>query len=577
MKFDLETKKNIDQWLQEDYDTATKTEIKKLLEISPETLADAFYTHLQFGTGGLRGIMGVGTNRMNGYTVRQATQGLANYLLKLYASPSIFIGFDSRLRSEEFAKEAAKVLASNGIRVYLGQDIRPSPWVSFGCRYKKCQAAIMITASHNPPEYNGYKVYWEDGAQILPPHDKNILAEINLISDLKQVKNSALLDDPLIVKVGQEIDEVYLNAIAHLQIDPDLNRKKGNILKIVYSSLHGTGITLVPKALRQAGFPQIFFVESQIMPDGLFPTLNTPNPEERSALKLGVERLKEVQADLLIATDPDADRVGVAVHHQNEVHFLNGNQIACLCLEYILAKKELPSNATFIKTIGTTELFRAICQAYHRQCVDVLTGFKYIAEKIREWERDPKGPQFIFGGEESYGYLIGTETRDKDAVTASVLIAEVALSAKSQSKTLIDLLHDLYKKYGFYKEILVTLTFKDSKEGKEQMEKGMEKLRRESPKTLAGIEILCIEDYLSSQKKNLSTGCQEPLELPKSNVLRFHLRDGSTLMIRPSGTEPKIKIYCGVTKKTYESLASADEVCEKQAQALSKALEQILL
>ncbi|MFQ5728850.1 MAG: phospho-sugar mutase, partial [Waddliaceae bacterium] len=404
---DEATQKNVNLWLEGDVDENSKDEIRKLLQENPKEVTDAFYTKLSFGTGGLRGIMGVGTNRMNRYTVRMATQGLANYLLKQPETGphhAVFIGYDSRHRSRFFAEESAKVLAGNGIQVYLCTELRPTPLVSFGCRYKQCSAAIMITASHNPPKYNGYKVYWNDGGQVISPHDQAIIKETNGISDLSKVKAVDDLSHELITLVGKEVDEAYLETIRGYQHYPEENKQHGKDLKVIFTSLHGTGITLVPETLKEWGFTNLAYVESQIVPDGDFPTVKSPNPEERKALQLGIETLEKMDADLLIATDPDADRVGVAIKHEGEVHLLNGNQVACICLyhicEALTAQGRMPKKAGFVKTIATTELFKAIAEGYSGACFDVLTGFKYIAALIREWEQDPDGYRYIFGGEE---------------------------------------------------------------------------------------------------------------------------------------------------------------------------------
>lgn len=569
---DPETQKHVDQWLHGHYDEKTKSEIRRLLKENPKEIIDAFYTTLSFGTGGLRGIMGVGSNRMNVYTVRAATQGLANYInkqLKSLEGHSVLIGYDSRNNSRTFAEEAAKVLAGNGIKVLLFKELRPVPLVSFGVRLKKCSAGIMITASHNPPQYNGYKVYWNDGAQVLPPHDKNIIEEVNKITDVDMVKEVDQLDNPLIVEVDKEIDEAYLDAISRLQLYREENQSQGESLNVVYTSLHGTGITIVPQALAKWGFPTLHLVDKQVIPDGNFPTAASPNPEERKALDLGIEKMKKVNGDLLIATDPDADRVGVAVNHRGSVELINGNQMAVLLLNHVCealsSKNKMPGNAAFIKTIVTTELFQAICDYYQKPCFNVLTGFKYIAEKIRQWEHDPHGYQFIFGGEESYGYLLGTQTRDKDAVVISALICEMALHAKLQGKTIVDLLHEIYKKHGLYYETLKSIQFEESKEGKDQMAKGMKHLQSSIPKALAGVPVVALEDCQRSVKTNLKTRKTEPIGLPKSDVLMFWLEDGSKLIIRPSGTEPKIKIYCGIVKKGYTSFKDAWAECEAKA------------
>lgn len=557
IELDTETQKNVDEWINGNYDHATKEEVKRLLRENPREVVDAFYTNLSFGTGGLRGIMGVGTNRMNVYTVRAATQGLANYINsqpKEGKEHAVFIGYDSRKNSFLFAEESAKVLAGNGIRVYLFEDIRPTPFVSFGCRYKKCISAIMITASHNPAAYNGYKVYWNDGGQILPPHDVKIIEQVNLIKDPSQVKMIENLHYPLIEWVGTGIDEAYFQAIAPLQNYPKENQQYGNTLKIVYTSLHGTGITVIPQALSNWGFTNLILVEEQVIPDGNFPTAPYPNPEEKAALQLGIKKLEEVKGDILIANDPDADRVGIVVQYDNQSVILTGNQVAALCLEHVCKaltdNKKMPAKAAFIKTIVTTELFKVIAEHYKKPCFNVLTGFKYIAQKIREWEKDPKnGFQFVFGGEESYGYLLGTQVRDKDAIIMSALICEMALDAKRNGKTLVDKLDELYAKYGVYFESLLSIKFDESKEGRLKMTEGFRKLQHTPPNQLAGLPVAALEDYQRCIRTNLKTGESESLTLPKSDVLLFWLEDGSKAIIRPSGTEPKIKIYCGVRGK----------------------------
>ncbi len=583
--FDPVTQKNVDLWLEGQYDEETKATIKQLLLEDPKQIIDAFFTNLTFGTGGLRGIMGVGTNRMNFYTVRAATQGLANYILKhpqkTDKEDAVFIGYDSRHHSREFAEETAKVLAGNGIKVYLFKDIRPTPLVSFACRYKKCTAAVMITASHNPPEYNGYKVYWSDGAQLVPPHDLGVIAEAAKIVDPTQVKTVDSISHSLIEEIGTEIDEAYLEAIRTLQNYPQINQKEGHQLKVVYTSLHGTGITIVPNALKEWGFTQLAFVEPQIIADGSFPTVRVPNPEEHAALKLGIDIMQKTQSDLLIANDPDADRMGIAVAYKGEAVLLNGNQICALLLEHILEaltkQNRLPAKAAFIKTIGTTELFQAICNAYQRPCFNVLTGFKYIAEKIHEWEVLPDGYQFIFGGEESYGYLIGTYARDKDAVVCSALICELALQAKLDGKTLVDKLYDLYRKYGIYQEKLLSINFGETKEGKEQMTLGMQKLRASHLATIVDSPVIAIEDYETSVKFYLKTGQTEPITLPKSDVLLYWLEDGTKVMVRPSGTEPKVKIYCGLVEKSFNGISEGIETAQKRCDEVLLFMKKLLM
>lgn len=582
--FDDKTQKNLNSWLQDGYDEKTKSEILLLLKESPKEIADAFYTTLSFGTGGLRGVMGVGSNRMNIYTVGTCIQGLSNYLKKqpkTSDATSVLIGYDSRHHSREFAEKAAQILAANGIKALLFKDLRPTPLVSFGCRLKHCSAAIMFTASHNPPQYNGCKIYWNDGAQVLPPHDKGIMDEVQALTDIKSIQSISTLVHPLIEEIGVDIDEAYYEMSSHLQHYREDNQREGQSLKIVYTSLHGTGITLAPKTFARWGFTNLHFVEQQVIPDGNFPTALSPNPEELSALSLGIAKLKAIDGDILIANDPDADRVGVAVKHAGNIELINGNQMAALLLEHVCealtSQNKMPANGAFIKTIVTTELFSAIAQYYQKPLFNVLPGFKYIAEKIRQWEADPQGHQFIFGGEESYGYLLGAFVRDKDAISISALICEMALQAKLKGKTLIDQLNTLYKNYGLYDEMLVSLPFKESKEGKEQMARCIELLQRRPPNKILDCDVLVLEDYRRSVKVDLKSHRSEPLPFPKSDVLLFWLSDGSKLVIRPSGTEPKIKIYTGVILKKFTSLKTGIEECQKYAKALIAALHQLMI
>ncbi|MGK5595167.1 MAG: phospho-sugar mutase [Parachlamydiaceae bacterium] len=579
---DAETQKNINSWLNGTYDEKTKAEIREILKDNPQEAVDAFYKTLSFGTGGMRGVMGVGTNRMNLYTIKSATQGLANYILKQTPSEdqhSVFIGFDSRHHSQEFAETAAKVLAANGIRVYLYQDLRPTPLISFGCRFKKCTAAIMITASHNPPEYNGYKVYWSDGGQVLPPHDVGIVEEVKKITDLAQVNELDSLQSSLIELIEDEVDDAYLEAITSLQLYPQENKEKGADLKVVYTSLHGTGISLVPRALSLWGFKNLSFVDKQILPDGNFPTAHYPNPEEKAALSEGIKVLEEKQADLLIATDPDADRVGIVVRHQNESVILTGNQVACILLEHICEalkqQNKLDQHSAFVKTIVTTELFKKIVENYEGTCFDVLTGFKYIAEKIHEWEQTNQH-HYVFGGEESYGYLMGTFSRDKDAVLSSAIICQMALKAKLEGKTCVDLLKDLYNKYGIYWNKLQAIKFEESKEGQEQMKKAMAQLRGAKLQKILEIPVVRIDDYLTSEAHLLNEQTTEHLTLPKSDVLIYWLETGSKIMVRPSGTEPKVKIYCEVAHRSETSIEEGEAEADKKATELLKEMEQLL-
>lgn len=558
------------RWLQGDYDEDTKREIRELILNNPKEAIDAFYTNLQFGTGGMRGLMGPGSNRMNIYTIQKATQGVANYLKKTLGEGedlSVFIGYDSRKNSRKFAEEAAKVLAGNGIRAFLTSDIRPTPLVSFGCRYKKCAAALMITASHNPKDYNGYKVYWSDGGQVLPPHDKGIVQEANAIQDRAAIQIAEGIDDPLIETVEDDVDDAYLNGLKNLSLYPNLVKEIGTPLKITYTSLHGTGITLVPRALRMMGFFHLNFVDPQVIPDGNFPTAPYPNPEEEAALSLGIQKMLDSESDLLIATDPDADRMGVVINDHGNPVILTGNQIACILLSHILEgyalNHTLPENPAAIKSVVTTELFRAIAEGHQVELFEVLPGFKYIAEKIRTWENDGTH-HYIFGAEESYGYLFGTEARDKDAIGASVLIAEAALKAKAEGKTLLGVLDSLFEKYGIYLEELVSAQFPESKEGKESMQRSMQKLRDVPLQEINGDRVVSVDDYLKSTT------------LPPSDFLIYHFEDGSRVMVRPSGTEPKIKIYCGIVEKTFENVEEGMQKARTRADAYLKEVLKLL-
>lgn len=572
--------RNVKRWLEQDYDSATKEEIRRLLKSEASELNDAFYTDLAFGTGGMRGLTGVGTNRMNRYTVARATQGLANYLKKQpIPSPSVLIGYDSRKSSREFAEIAARVLAGNEIEVFIYSEIRPTPLVSFGCRWKKCLAAIMITASHNPPAYNGYKVYWSDGGQVLPPHDKGIIEQVTLIDKLSEI-HLAEIDSPYIQWLHDEVDTAYLETIKPLCLYPKEIKEMGGALKILYTSLHGTGITMIPKAMANWGFSSLAFVEKQIVPDGSFPYAPIPNPEDPRALEMGIKEMLEKHADILIATDPDADRVGVVCLHKGNPVILTGNQIASICLYHILRRRKaldnLPENAAVIKSIATTELFKAIANSFGVSSFDVLTGFKYVAERIREWEEEGNPYDYLFGGEESFGYLWGDAVRDKDAISASLLIAETALIQKLEGKTLIDLAEEVYRKFGLYFESLKSIEFPETKAGKEKMAHALDTLRNNPPKTLGGLKVIRFEDYLKGTSYNYLTEQTTPLTLAASNVLLFWLEDHSKVMVRPSGTEPKVKFYCGVTSPDFSDLSSGLAHLKEKSAYLLASLEKIL-
>ncbi len=584
-EWDETTKQNLNEWLSGNYDEETKACIRLIMKEKPSEIINSFYKKLSFGTAGMRGIMGVGSNRMNQYTVGAATQALANYLLQQplpnNRPHSVFIGYDCREHSQEFAEEAARVLAGNHIHVFLCRHLRPTPLISFGCRYKKCSAAIMITASHNPRQYNGYKVYWNDGGQVLPPHDTGILAQLNSITDPSQVKRDLSLPNPHVQMCESEIDAAYLKAISTQQLYPVEGQQKGKQLKIIYTNLHGTGITLMPQTLTAWGFPHVQFVASQKEPDGTFPTVDAPNPEEESALRLGIQALENENADLLIATDPDGDRLGVAFRHHGATLILNGNQIASLLTHHICAgltkQGRLPKNAAFVKTIVTTDLMSAITTAYKCPCINVLTGFKHIAAQIRHWEQEPNSPLFIFGAEESYGYLSGTQTRDKDAILSGALLCEIALLAKLEKKTLLDQLHFLYATYGTFVEKVLSVNFEDSKNGKDQMTAAMDKLHHSPIKAIGKIPVQKVDDYLRSLSTTYPNKNTTPLTLPQSDLIVFWLENGSKIIIRPSGTEPKIKIYCSIQLHKTADIPLALLQGNQQTDMLLQEVKQMLM
>jgi len=534
-------------WLDGNFDEETKAQARYLIEYDHTALIDAFYRDLEFGTGGLRGIMGVGTNRMNKYTVGMATQGLANYLKKMFpdvAPISLAISYDSRNNSPYFARITAEVLAANGFKVFLFHDLRPTPELSFAIRYLGCQSGVMITASHNPKEYNGYKAYWDDGAQMIAPHDENVIKEVQKITSVDQVQWKGNAE--MIIPIGKEIDEAYLEQVLALRLSPEAIAGQHGV-KIVYTPLHGTGRTIIPEILRRFGFTNVLVVQEQATADGNFPTVHSPNPEEHDALSMAIQLAEKENADLVMATDPDADRVGIAVKGPTgKFVLLNGNQTAALLFFYVLNRwKELgkyTGNEFIVKTIVTSELLRDIAQSFSLPYFDVLTGFKYIADVILQHEGTKT---FIIGGEESYGYLIGDFVRDKDAVSACAMIAETAAWVADQGKTLFDLLLDIYITYSFYKERLLSLT-KKGKTGAEEIEQIMITYRSKPMKSINGIRVTAIKDYLSLEEKNLETGTITPIHLPSSNVLQFILEDGTVISVRPSGTEPKIKYYFGV-------------------------------
>lgn len=533
----------VDSWLNSSIDEESKAAIKAL---SSDELADSFYKDLEFGTGGLRGVMGVGSNRMNKYTVGTATQGLANYLLKAFPNEEIkvAIAHDSRNNSTYFADITASVFSANGIFVYLFDELRPTPELSYAIRQLGCKSGVVVTASHNPREYNGYKAYWDDGAQVTPPHDKNIIVEVNAISSIDEVKFAK--DESLVKLISKEVDEPYLQAILDLTLAPEAVKRQSD-LKIVFSPIHGTGITLVPEILKRKGFTNVSVVEEQAEPNGDFPTVVYPNPEEREAMTLALNKAMELDADLIMATDPDADRVGIAAKNKaGEFELLNGNQAATLLIYYLLKKwKEngkIDGNQMIIKTIVTSDILDRIAESFGVDCPNTLTGFKYIAAVIKELEGKK---EFIGGGEESYGYMISDFVRDKDAIASCAMLAEMTAWAKDQGLSVFDLLAEVYEQYGFYLEALVSMT-KKGMQGAEEIKQMMVDLRQQAPATIAGSKVVKSIDYLSSIEKDLVTGVEKPILLDKSNVLQFLLEDGTKISARPSGTEPKIKFYISV-------------------------------
>ncbi|MBR3286931.1 MAG: phospho-sugar mutase [Bacteroidales bacterium] len=541
-----EIKQKASAWLTGKFDEATRREVQDMLDNRPDELTECFYKDLEFGTGGLRGIMGVGTNRMNVYTVGMATQGLCNYLKKNFAGlPEIkvAVGHDSRNNSRLFAETTAGIFAANGIRVYLFDALRPTPELSFAIRHLGCQSGVVVTASHNPKEYNGYKAYWDDGAQVIPPHDKNIIAEVGRVT-VDQVKFNG--PQELITIIGSELDEVYTDRIKALSLSPEAIARHKD-LKIVYTPIHGTGVKLVPMALKKLGFENIIHIPEQDISDGNFPTVVSPNPEEPAALSLAVAKAEACDADVVFGTDPDADRIGLAVKDdRGKWILLSGNQSATLLIYYLVRRwKEtgrLKGHEYLVKTIVTTELIRAIAQSENIPCYDVLTGFKWIADTIARHEATDR---FIGGGEESYGYLCGEFVRDKDAVMSGAMFAELTAWAKDQGKTLYDILMDIYVRFGVYKAKGISVV-KKGKSGAEEIERMMSGYRAKPFESIAGHRVVQRTDYLLSQSTDCLTGATSTVNLPKSNVLQYVTEDGAKVTIRPSGTEPKIKFYIEV-------------------------------
>ena len=534
------------KWLEGNYDEATKAQVKYLIDNDKKELTECFYKDLEFGTGGLRGIMGVGSNRMNEYTVGMATQGLSNYLKECFAGQEVkvAVAHDSRNNSRFFAERVADIFASNGFKVYLFDELRPTPELSFAIRELGCQSGVVVTASHNPKEYNGYKAYWADGAQVTPPHDKNIIAEVEKITSIDQIELGKNPEN--ITILGKEFDDIYLARIKGLSMAPEAVAKNHD-MKIVYSPMHGAGVKLVPASLRSFGFTNIIMVEEQSVVDGNFPTVASPNPEERATMSMAIELARKEGAELVIATDPDADRIAIAVlDDKGEYVLLNGNQTMVLLLSYMLTRwgelGKLDGKQFVIKTIVTSEMVKAVADAYGVKCYDCLTGFKYIAKIIRENEGKTT---YIGGGEESFGFLAGDFVRDKDAVSACALAAEAMAWAKEKGLTLHEWLKELYVKYGFYREGLVSVVRK-GKEGAEEIQKMMIDMRTNPPKTILGSPVVKINDFLSLEQTDVVAGTKTPIEQDKSNVLQFFTEDGTKVSVRPSGTEPKIKFYFGV-------------------------------
>lgn len=566
----------IDTWLNGNFDAATKEEIKKLQAQNPNELADAFYRNLEFGTGGLRGLMGVGTNRMNKYTVGMATQGYANYLKQSFPGEevSVAIAHDCRNNSRFFAETTANVFAANGIKVYLYEELRPTPNLSFAIRHLKCKGGVVCTASHNPKEYNGYKAYWDDGSQLVPPHDKNVIKEVDKILSVDDVKWSG--GEANIVLIGKAIDEVYFDMVKGLSIYPDVIAKHKD-LGIVYTSIHGSGITMVPEVLKRFGFTNVHIVKEQMVPDGNFPTVVYPNPEESEAMSLGLKLAEQLDADILCGTDPDADRLAIGVKDSNGKWVLmNGNQTAVLAFNYLMearrAKGIAQTNDMVVTTIVTTPMIDAIAAGNHVACYRVLTGFKWIAEMIR---LKAGKENYIIGGEESFGLMIGDKVRDKDGVSAVALLCEMAAYEKDKGRSLYEKMIDLYVQYGFYKEHLISIT-KKGMDGQQQIAAMMESYRNNPPKMINGSAVVKLLDYELQQGTNPQTGEQWAIELPKSNVLQFILADGSSISARPSGTEPKIKFYFSVNTKL-NSAAEFDKVNKELDDKIKAVIEDMKL
>ena len=566
-----EIRKRAEAWLGPEYNEETRREVREMLEKDEKKLIDAFYQDLEFGTGGLRGIMGAGTNRMNIYTMGMATQGLSNYIIKQCGNKGIkvAIAHDCRNNSRLFAESAADIFSANGFEVYLFESLRPTPELSFAIRHYKCQSGVVITASHNPPEYNGYKAYWDDGGQVVAPHDEAIIDEVRKIKSVSEIKFNGVKDKIRII--GKETDDLFLAEVLKMSLHPEII-KKYHDTGIVYTPIHGTGVTLIPPALRAFGFTNIISVPEQDVVDGNFPTVKSPNPEEPGALKMAIDKALATGADLVMASDPDADRLGIACRDKKgEFVLLNGNQTGVLLTWYILSafreKKKFRGNEYIIKTIVTTDLMDRIAEKYGVKCYNVLTGFKFFAELIRKLEGKEK---YIGGGEESYGFLPGDYVRDKDSVASCALVAEITAWAKSRGKSLYDLLTDIYLEYGLYKEKLINIVRKGA-EGANEIKAMMKGYRSNPPVTINNCRVVKINDYETLVSTDCITGKKTAIDLIKSDVLQFFLEDGSKISVRPSGTEPKIKFYFSVNAK----LSSA-EMYEKTQALLDQRIASII-
>ena len=568
---DENVKKNYEYWCTSPiFDDATKAELKSL-EGNEDEIFDRFYRELEFGTGGLRGVIGAGTNRMNFYTVGKATQGLANFINKQgAAAKGVAIAFDSRRMSPEFADTAACVLAANGIKAYIFDSLRPTPELSFALRTLGCTAGIVVTASHNPPEYNGYKVYWEDGAQITAPKDAQIIGEVNAIKDYAEIKKMTTDEakaSGLYEVIGKEIDDKYMEALKKLVLHPEAIKQMASSLKIVYTPLHGTGNVPVRRVLKELGFEQVTVVPEQELPDGNFPTVSYPNPEDKKAFALALDLAKKVDADLVLATDPDADRLGVYAKDTKtgEYKVFTGNMSGMLICEYEMSQKKalgiLPDNGALVTTIVSSNMAQAVAKEYGMKFIECLTGFKYIGEQIKFFEQTGSN-EYVFGFEESYGCLVGTHARDKDAVVAVMALCEAAAYYKTQGITLWDQMLNIYNKYGYYKEDLFTMTFKGA-DGAKKMQDMMDAYRKNTPKQVGAYKVLRLRDYKNDVITDLATGETVPTGLPKSNVLYFELENDAWFCVRPSGTEPKIKFYAGIKGTSLEDSAKKlDELME---------------